>query len=107
MNRIAQLIVHVSKLVEAQGRDAMEVAREQGRELRVNVQRVSVGLAVIIFFGVLALIGAGFILAGLYLALSMYVGPAGGAAITGFLCVSVAAGALFYISSRWGLPYEL
>lgn len=84
MKGLADLIISVLELLEA-----------EGRALRASVMRVGVGLGLIATSVMLALAGAGFCLWSAYLYLDAMLGPPRGALATGALTLLVSGGVLW------------
>ncbi len=83
LSHVAELIVRVTELAEAEGRD-----------LRKVVGRLMAGLAFALVASGLGLVGAALLLAGLWLALADSINRAAASAITGAVAVALAYAAL-------------
>lgn len=86
--QLSELIVRVADLAEA-----------EGRVLRRAAGRLGIGVAVGAAGAVLLVIGAGFVIAAVWLALEPRMGAAGASAVTGAAAL-VMAGAALYAAGR-------
>jgi hypothetical protein len=89
MNGIAEFVVKVADLVEAEGRSARSALREDGRELRRSAGELAWALVIVCAGGLLATIGVLLWLAAVYLAVSEAAGPAWGAVAAGAIGVGL------------------
>jgi len=87
VKRWTELIVRIADLAEAEGRVLRGVVRDEARGVRAFFGRLGVCAAVLLASVMLVLVGAGFVLTGLFLWLESTVGTAGGAALSGALAI--------------------
>ena len=95
MYGIAEFIVKVADLVEAEGRSARSVLRAEAREFRESAATFAMSLALVLAGAVLGLAGIGFWLAAIYLAVSEAASPAWGACVAGVVGVGTGAGCIW------------
>jgi hypothetical protein len=88
---IAEFIVKVADLVEAEGRSARSVLRADARDLRAATARFALSLALAAAGAALALVGMALWLAAIYLGVSAEAGPAWGAFAAGLVGVGTGA----------------
>lgn len=91
MNGIAELIVKVADLVEAEGRSARSALRADARELRASAGQFALGIVIMAAGGILAGVGVLLWLLAVYLAISEAAGPAWGACGAGVVGVGLGA----------------
>lgn len=95
MKALAQFVVHVFDLVEAEGRTLLQVVRAEAGRAHVSAVYLLLGLGFLAVSVPLIVLGVLLVGAGLYWWLESMLGRPGGAAMTGLL-VLVAGGACMY-----------
>lgn len=94
MNAIAEFVVKVADLVEAEGRSARSALREDGRELRDAAGRFVLGASVAVGGVVMGVIGVLLWITAVYLAVAEAAGPAWGAVSAGVTSVLLGLGCI-------------
>jgi hypothetical protein len=92
---MAEFIVKVADLVEAEGRSARSVVRAEARELRSATARFAMAMGLAAAGGVLGLAAVGLWLAAVYLGVRDAAGPAWGAFAAGLVGAAVGAACIW------------
>ncbi len=94
VNGIAEFVVKVADLVEAEGRSARSALRADAKELREGAGQFAMGLVIVAAGGVLAAVGVMLWLVAVYFAISEAAGPAWGAFGAGLVGVGLGTGCI-------------
>jgi uncharacterized membrane protein len=89
---IAEMVVRVFDLVEAEGRTLLAITRAEGQRARSGLMALAVVVALLIAAVPLVLTGVWFMCAGMFWGLEGPVGRAAAAALTGFALLVLVAG---------------
>lgn len=92
---MAEFIVKVADLVEAEGRCARSVIRAEARELRLATARFALAMGLAAAGGLLAIAAIGLWLAAVYLGVRDAAGPAWGAAAAGLVGAALGAACIW------------
>jgi len=99
---LAELIVRVSDLVEAEGRTLLSTLRAEGMWVRGYLARMGIGVVLLVAASVLVVAGCGLICASCFLWVQPLLGSAAAAGITGAvtLLLGILSSWIFYRIAR-------
>ncbi|CAG0997754.1 hypothetical protein PHYC_02673 [Phycisphaerales bacterium] len=103
MKRIAELVVRIADLVEAEGRSLLSVTREEAGRLHEAMGRLASSLVFLLTAVPLFVVGTCLVAAGLLLSLQDRVGLPAAAALTGLVVIGGGGACLWLFHQRNGV----